>query len=62
MSLTTDGVTPLHDTNSHCAVLLLAAGANVCARDSSGQTALHCVVRMERFDRRAFVVSQLVLI
>jgi ankyrin repeat protein len=29
----------MHD----CAVMLLAAGANVCARDNNGQTALHRV-------------------
>jgi hypothetical protein len=37
-----DGASPLHVVTNHdCAVLLLAAGANVCARDTSGQTALH---------------------
>jgi hypothetical protein len=39
-----DGVTPLHSVDgykSDCAVLLLAAGANVCARGKRGMTALH---------------------
>jgi ankyrin repeat protein len=37
-----DGETPLHWTNKHdCAVMLLAAGANVCSRDNIGRTALH---------------------
>jgi ankyrin repeat protein len=39
-----DGVTPLHSLDgykSDCAVLLLAAGANVCARGKRGRTALH---------------------
>jgi ankyrin repeat protein len=40
-----NGSTPLHDANLHSgAVILLAVGANVCARDSNGQTALHRVV------------------
>jgi ankyrin repeat protein len=40
-----NGYTPLHDANLHSgAVILLAAGANVCARDGNGQTALHRVV------------------
>jgi len=40
-----NGFTPLHDAyNLDCAVLLLAAGANVCARDNSGRTALHGVL------------------
>jgi ankyrin repeat protein len=39
-----DGSTPLHNANLHSgAVILFAAGANVCARDSNGQTALHRV-------------------
>ena len=39
-----NGSTPLHDANLHSgAIILLAAGANVCARDSDGQTALHRV-------------------
>jgi len=42
------GVTPLHSVNGYkidCAVLLLVAGANVCARGKRGRTALlcHCV-------------------
>jgi hypothetical protein len=51
-----NGSTPLHDANLHSgAVILLAAGANVCARDSNGQTALHRVVgacRAGRLPRR----------
>jgi ankyrin repeat protein len=40
-----NGSTPLHDANLHSgAVILLAAGANVCARDNAGRTALHSVV------------------
>jgi ankyrin repeat protein len=43
-SLTSDGSTPLHFVrNYQCAVLLLAAGANLCARDNVGRTALHGV-------------------
>jgi ankyrin repeat protein len=43
-SLTSNGSTPLHNVRHyHCAVLLLAAGASVCARDDSGRTALHSV-------------------
>jgi ankyrin repeat protein len=41
-SLTSNGSTPLHYA-IHCngAVILLAAGADVCARDKGGRTALH---------------------
>jgi ankyrin repeat protein len=43
-----DGATPLHRANDFdCAVLLLAAGANVCARDCHGRTALHDFVANE---------------
>jgi ankyrin repeat protein len=43
-SVTLSGVTPLHNVRHyHCAVLLLAAGASVCARDDSGRTVLHSV-------------------
>jgi ankyrin repeat protein len=35
------GSMPLHKVSYHSAVLLLAAGATVCARDNSGRTALH---------------------
>jgi ankyrin repeat protein len=41
-SVTADGLTPLHYANFHNdAVILLAAGADVCARDNRGRTALH---------------------
>jgi ankyrin repeat protein len=41
-SVTADGSTPLYYANSHNdAVILLAAGADVCARDKRGRTALH---------------------
>jgi hypothetical protein len=41
-----DGQTPLHCVRSqNCAVLLLAAGASVRARDKYGWTALHRVAR-----------------
>jgi len=41
-SVSSDGSTPLHDVgNRDCAVSLLAAGADVCARDNRGRTALH---------------------
>jgi len=39
-----NGSTPLHEAFFYdCAVVLLAAGANVCARDNGGRTALHRV-------------------
>jgi len=38
------GSMPLFRVSRHdCAVVLLAAGANVCARDNNGHTPLHCV-------------------
>jgi hypothetical protein len=41
-SVSADGSTPLHYANFHNdAVILLAAGADVCARDNRGRTALH---------------------
>jgi len=43
-SFKSNGLTPLHFvTDRNFAVSLLAAGANVCARDNRGQTALHRV-------------------
>jgi ankyrin repeat protein len=42
------GATPLHFANNYkCALFLLAAGADVCARNIAGQTALHWFVRDE---------------
>jgi ankyrin repeat protein len=39
------GETPLHWAYKHdCAVMLIAAGANVCSRDNIGRTALHRVM------------------
>jgi ankyrin repeat protein len=47
-----NGSTPLHDANFHSgAVILLAAGANVCARDNAGRTALHRVAAAHRNGR-----------
>jgi ankyrin repeat protein len=44
-----NGSTPLHDANFHSgAVILLAAGANVGARDNAGRTALHRVPAAHR--------------
>lgn len=43
-SLSSNGSTPLHNVASRdCAVNWLATGANVCARDNGGWTALHRV-------------------
>jgi len=52
-SLKSNGSTPLHDAyNRDCAVVLLAAGANVCARDNRGRTALHRLLWFEEQTRR----------
>jgi ankyrin repeat protein len=42
--VSSNGSTPLHNVIHHsCAVVLLGAGASVCARDNKGRTALHRV-------------------
>jgi ankyrin repeat protein len=47
-SLSSNGSTPLHNVvDRDCAVSLLAAGANVCARDNRGRTALQRVMPIE---------------
>jgi ankyrin repeat protein len=47
-----DGSTPLLHVSRHdCAVVLLAAGADVCARDNKGRTVLHGVPRGCRYAR-----------
>jgi ankyrin repeat protein len=46
-SLSSNGSTPLHNVfGRDCAVSLLAAGANVCARDNGGRIALHGVPQL----------------
>jgi ankyrin repeat protein len=50
------GLTGLNLLNNRdCVVLLLAAGANVCARDRDGNTALHPCCGRRGLTRRAFV-------
>jgi hypothetical protein len=52
------GVTALHMADGKCAALLLAHGADLAARDSSGRTALHWAVEEGDFDAVELYLSK----